>query len=151
MSVSVQTADFCVQEEYQRAVSEAGDAGAVVLFTGLVREFHQSDDSQVQSLTLEHYPGMTEKALAAIETQAHERWPLLASRIVHRVGCLAAQDQIVLVIAASAHRGEAFAAAEFMMDYLKSRAPFWKKQTSGGDSQWIESRESDADALRRWD
>ena len=151
MSVAVQTSDFCVQEEYQRVVDEAGDAGAVVLFTGLVREFHQSGSSQVQTLTLEHYPGMTEKALMDIESQAHKRWPLLASRIVHRVGCLAAQDQIVLVIAASAHRGEAFAAAEFMMDYLKSRAPFWKKQASGDHSEWIESRESDADALRRWD
>lgn len=128
MSVSVQTSDFRVQEEYQRAVDEAGDAGAVVLFTGLVREFHQSGSSQVQTLTLEHYPGMTEKALMDIEAKAHKRWPLLASRIVHRVGCLAAQDQIVLVIAASAHRGEAFAAAEFMMDYLKSRAPFGRSR-----------------------
>ena len=151
MSVSVQISDFRVQEEYQSVVDEAGDAGAVVLFTGLVREFHQSGSSQVQTLTLEHYPGMTEKALMDIEAQAHKRWPLLASRIVHRVGCLAAQDQIVLVIAASAHRGEAFAAAEFMMDYLKSRAPFWKKQASDDRSEWIESRESDADALRRWD
>ena len=151
MSVSVQTSNFRVQEEYQRVVDEAGDAGAVVLFTGLVREFHQSGSSKVQTLTLEHYPGMTEKALIDIEAQAHKRWPLLASRIVHRVGCLAAQDQIVLVVAASAHRGEAFAAAEFMMDYLKSRAPFWKKQARGDRSEWIESRESDADALRRWD
>jgi molybdopterin synthase catalytic subunit len=151
MSVSVQSSDFRVQEEYQRVVDEAGDAGAVVLFTGLVREFHQSGSSKVQTLTLEHYPGMTEKALIDIEAQAHKRWPLLASRIVHRVGCLAAQDQIVLVVAASAHRGDAFAAAEFMMDYLKSRAPFWKKQASGDRSEWIESRESDADALRRWD
>lgn len=151
MSVSVQYSDFRVQEEYQCVVDEAGDAGAVVLFTGLVREFHQSGSSQVQTLTLEHYPGMTEKALIDIEAQAHKRWPLLASRIVHRVGCLAAQDQIVLVVAASAHRGEAFAAAEFMMDYLKSRAPFWKKQASGDRSEWIESRDSDADALRRWD
>ena len=151
MSVSVQQADFNVQQEYQRVVDEAGDAGAVVLFTGLVREFYQGDRSQVQSLTLEHYPGMTEKALADIEFQAQQRWPLLASRIVHRVGCLHAKEQIVLVIAASAHRGAAFEAADFMMDYLKSRAPFWKKQTSGDETEWIASRASDAAALARWD
>ena len=99
---------------------------------------------------LEHYPGMTEKALAEIEAQARQRWPLLATRIVHRVGAMSAQEQIVLVAAASAHRHAAFEAAQFMMDYLKSRAPFWKKQTTSDGERWIDSRESDEAAIARW-
>jgi molybdopterin synthase catalytic subunit len=155
VSVRVQTEDFCVQREYDEVVSEAGDAGAVVLFCGLVRELYDGSESSadcaaVATLTLEHYPGMTEKALAEIEAQACTRWPLLATRIVHRVGELSAKDQIVLVLAASPHRHAAFEAAEFMMDFLKSRAPFWKKQSSANGSIWIDSRESDAQSLQRW-
>jgi molybdopterin synthase catalytic subunit len=99
---------------------------------------------------LEHYPGMTEKALAEIEAQARNRWPLLATRIVHRVGTMTTQEQIVLVAAASAHRHAAFEAAQFMMDYLKSRAPFWKKQTTSEGESWVDSRESDESAIARW-
>ena len=151
MSVRVQEEDFSLQQEVDEVRAEAGDAGAVVTFTGLVREFHQSDDTQsVSCLMLEHYPGMTEKALAEIEAQARQRWPLLASRIVHRVGAMSAQEQIVLVAAASAHRHAAFEAAQFMMDYLKSRAPFWKKQTTSEGERWIDSRESDEAAIARW-
>ena len=151
MSVRIQTQDFELQQEYGSLVVEAKGAGAVVLFTGLVRELHQSEDSErVRSLTLEHYPGMTEKALSGIEQEACTRWPLLATRIVHRVGELAAGDQIVLVAAASAHRKAAFEAADFMMDFLKSRAPFWKKQATDEGECWIESRESDAQSLARW-
>ncbi|HCO09912.1 MAG: molybdopterin synthase catalytic subunit MoaE [OM182 bacterium] len=151
MSVRVQAEDFSLQREYDEVLAEAGDAGAVVTFTGLVREFHQTEDSaSVASLTLEHYPGMTEKALADIEQQARQRWPLLATRIVHRVGAMTAQEQIVLVAAASAHRHAAFEAAQFMMDYLKSRAPFWKKQATSEGENWIESRDSDEAAIARW-
>ena len=151
MSVRIQTEAFDPGAESNAFLTEAAGAGAAVTFTGLVREFHQNGDSaSVASLTLEHYPGMTEKALADIEQQARQRWPLLATRIVHRVGVMTAQEQIVLVAAASAHRHAAFEAAQFMMDYLKSRAPFWKKQATCEGENWIESRESDEAAITRW-
>ena len=152
--ISVQQQDFDVAEVYRQLREEAGDAGAIVTFTGLVREVYQAHsstgDSAVTALFLEHYPGMTEKSLQAIVDQANARWQLLATRVVHRVGELQAGDQIVIVGTASAHRAEAFAAAEFIMDFLKSKAPFWKKQRSGAGSEWVQSRESDADALERW-
>ena len=152
MSVRVQEEDFLLQQEVDEVRREAVDAGAIVTFTGLVREFHQSDDTHtVSCLMLEHYPGMTEKALAEIEAQARDRWPLLATRIVHRVGAMTTQEQIVLVAAASAHRHAAFEAAQFMMDYLKSRAPFWKKQTTSEGQSWVDSRESDESAIARWE
>jgi len=154
--ISVQTEDFNVEAEYTALRHQAGDAGAIVLFTGLVRELYgaeteESDDSdRTQRLFLEHYPGMTEKQLEAISQQASKRWPLLGVRILHRVGELYPGDQIVLVATASRHRQAAFESADFIMDFLKSRAPFWKKQTSQSESRWIESRESDIDALKRW-
>jgi molybdopterin synthase catalytic subunit len=151
--ISVQTDDFQLSTEYEGLRVAAGDPGAVVTFTGLVREFYNAEtsaESAVTSLFLEHYPGMTEKALQDISERAQARWPLLAVRIIHRVGELRPKDQIVFVGAASAHRGSAFAAAEFMMDYLKSEAPFWKKQKSGGQETWIDSRASDSSALERW-
>lgn len=153
--ISIQTDDFSLADEYAALRGLAGDAGAIVTFTGLVREIYQSsggvgETNTVESLFLEHYPGMTEKCLRDIEQQASERWPLLATRIIHRVGELRGSDQIVLVATASAHRDAAFESAEFIMDYLKSKAPFWKKQRSEDGSTWIESRESDQAAIDRW-
>lgn len=154
--ISIQTEDFSVAEEYDALRSRAGDAGAIVTFTGLVREMYEQsggkdqNEPSVESLFLEHYPGMTEKCLAEIEAEARSKWPLLATRIIHRVGELHSADQIVLVGTASAHRHAAFESAQFMMDYLKSKAPFWKKQKTAGSSSWIESRASDQAAIERW-
>jgi len=153
--ISVQTHDFEIADLYQRLREESGNAGAIATFTGLVREFYESsvehDVPRVDSLFLEHYPGMTEKALAEIESEARKRWEVLSCQIIHRVGELNAGDQIVFVGVASTHRADAFAAAEFIMDYLKTGAPFWKKQRTHNGSQWIESRASDIEARTRWD
>lgn len=153
--ISVQTQDFDIGEQHRILLAEAKNAGGVATFTGLVREFYEPDVGRtaprVESLYLEHYPGMTEKALADIVSQARTRWDVLACRVIHRVGELRAGDQIVYVGVASTHRGDAFAAAEFIMDYLKTSAPFWKKQNTGQGAQWIESRASDEDARKRWD
>ena len=150
--ISIQTQDFSLGDEYAAIRSRAGDAGAIVTFTGLVREVYGTDSAAgaVQSLTLEHYPGMTEKCLRDIQLKAEARWPLLATKIIHRVGELHSHDQIVLVATASAHRHAAFESAEFIMDYLKSNAPFWKKQKSENGNSWVESRDSDRAALQRW-
>jgi len=150
--ISIQTQDFSLADEYSSIRSRAGDAGAIVTFTGLVREIYgdNSTAGAVQSLFLEHYPGMTEKSLQNIQLQAEKRWPLLATSIIHRVGELHSHEQIVFVGTASAHRGAAFESAEFIMDFLKSEAPFWKKQKSSNESAWIESRETDKTALDRW-
>ena len=154
--ISVQTGDFELEAEYTSLRNHAGDAGAIVMFTGLVREIYAApnDDSddlgKTERLFLEHYPGMTEKQLEKIARDASKRWPLLAVRIIHRVGELFPGDQIVLVATASSHRRAAFESADFIMDFLKSQAPFWKKQTSSSESRWIESRGSDTDSLRRW-
>ena len=154
--ISVQTEDFDVEAEYAALRHRASDAGAIVLFTGLVREFYNTtsnyleDSDKTQRLFLEHYPGMTEKQVESISQQASKRWPLLGVRIIHRIGELYPGDQIVLVATASRHRQAAFESADFIMDFLKSRAPFWKKQTSLSESRWIESRISDTDALKRW-
>ena len=150
--ISIQNEDFSLGDEYAAIRTRAGDAGAIVTFTGLVREIYGDDNTAaaVQSLTLEHYPGMTEKCLKDIQLKAENRWPLLAARIIHRVGELYSHDQIVLVATVSAHRHAAFESAEFIMDYLKSDAPFWKKQKSKNESSWIESRDTDKEALDRW-
>lgn len=149
--ISVQTEDFEIGQEYGSLRMAAGDAGAIVTFTGLVRELYATGATdKILSLTLEHYPGMTEKCLADIENKAIQRWELLSSRIIHRVGQLHAGDQIVFVGAASRHRQQAFEAAQFMMDYLKSNAPFWKKQSTGAESHWVESRETDLESIARW-
>ncbi len=153
MTISVQHEDFDVGEQYRALESEASNAGAIVTFTGLVREFYDDtgrDEPAVQSLTLEHYPGMTEKALQKIAVQAEERWPLQACRIIHRVGELHGGERIVFVGTASAHRAAAFEAACFMMDYLKTQAPFWKKQQRGKHTEWVESHDTDHEAVRRW-
>lgn len=152
--ISVQTEDFDLAHEYKTLRQAAGDPGAIVTFSGLVRELYdtstQSNDL-VSGLFLEHYPGMTERCLEDIVTEAAGRWPLQATRVIHRIGELAPQEQIVFVGTASAHRHAAFESAMFIMDYLKSKAPFWKKQKSADGSQWIESRDSDVEAIKRWE
>jgi len=144
----VQTEDFNLQLEYDNLRKNAS-VGAVVTFSGLVRDCNLGE--AVSALTLEHYPGMTEKCLEDIVVQAKQRWNILACRVIHRVGELALQDQIVFVGVASLHRQEAFACCEFIMDYLKTQAPFWKKESNvEGDSHWIDARESDQTALFKW-
>ncbi|MBY8976333.1 molybdopterin synthase catalytic subunit MoaE [Rhodobacteraceae bacterium NNCM2] len=146
-SVAVQTADFDIAAEMQRLTAANTGIGAVVSFTGLVRG---SADS-VRSMELEHYPGMTEKALEKILADARARWPLDGARIIHRVGPLAPGAQIVLVLTASRHRQAAFEAAEFIMDFLKTRAPFWKREHGPDGASWVDARDSDEDATSRWD
>jgi molybdopterin synthase catalytic subunit len=149
VAVRVQTEDFDISREIAALTAGRTDIGAVVTFTGLVRG--SAHGAALSTMTLEHYPGMTEAELARVETEAHARWPLQASLIVHRVGALAPGANIVLVIAASPHRKAAFEAAEFLMDYLKTRAPFWKKETdAGGHGSWVDARESDDAAVKRW-
>ena len=148
MPVRVQTADFDVGAEIAALRAGDGRVGAVASFIGTVRDVN--DGSGVTTMTLEHYPGMTEKALEAIVAEARSRWDVVDLLIIHRVGELAPTDQIVLVAVTSAHRGEAFAACEFVMDYLKTRAPFWKKEATAAGARWVEARESDDDAAARW-
>ena len=149
MSVAVQTEDFDIAREVAALTAGRTDIGAIVTFSGVVRG--TSEGSTLSTMTLEHYPGMTEAELARVEAEAHKRWPLQGSRIVHRIGTLAPGDNIVLVVTASAHRQAAFEAAAFLMDYLKTRAPFWKKETdASGAGHWVDARESDDAALKRW-
>ena len=149
MSVRVQREDFDVGAEVRRLTAGRTDIGAIVTFTGTVRS--DNDGSRIAGMTLEHYPGMTEAEMARVESEAGQRWPLQASLIVHRVGTLKPGDNIVLVVTASAHRHAAFAAAEFLMDYLKSRAPFWKKEEGpDGTGTWVDARVSDDAALEKW-
>ncbi|MEF1255273.1 molybdopterin synthase catalytic subunit MoaE [Vibrio sp. M260112] len=145
--VSVQFEDFSLSDEYQ-ALSDGTSAGAVVTFVGKVRDINLGDN--VTGLSLEHYPGMTEKALGEICDEAERRWPLLNIRVIHRVGDLDIGDQIVFVGVSSAHRGAALDACEFVMDYLKTKAPFWKKERTTDTTRWVESRDSDAKAAERW-
>ncbi|MEK9935503.1 MAG: molybdopterin synthase catalytic subunit MoaE [Rhodobiaceae bacterium] len=146
MAVHVQTEDFDVGAE-SRAL-QADTVGAIALFVGTVRGL--SSDNGVTAMTLEHYPGMTESELERIETEARARWPLEDVIIIHRVGRLEAGDQIVLVGAASAHRQAAFDAAQFIMDFLKTDAPFWKAEERGDETTWVDARESDDAARKRW-
>lgn len=149
MSVRVQREDFDIGAEVARLTAGRTDIGAVVTFTGTVRG--GSGEDAIAGMTLEHYPGMTEAELSRVEAEAGARWPLKASLVVHRVGTLKAGDNIVLVVTASSHRQAAFAAAEFLMDYLKTRAPFWKKeQGKDGTERWVDARESDDRAAERW-
>lgn len=146
--INVQYEDFNQQFEYERLRKES-NTGAIVTFTGLVRDINQGE--QITALTLEHYPAMTEKALTNIVEQAKQRWSIIDATVIHRVGELQLLDQIVFVGVASLHRGDAFAACEFIMDYLKTEAPFWKKESnSTGESYWVDARESDQNALRKW-
>lgn len=149
MSVRVQTEDFDMSAEIAKLTDGRTDIGAVATFTGLVRG--SAGDKAINAMTLEHYPGMTETELKRVEDAAWERFPLQASLIVHRVGELKPGENIVLVIAASKHRQAAFEAAAFLMDYLKTKAPFWKKEAGPEiGAQWVDARESDSKAEARW-
>ena len=149
MSVRVQQADFDVSHEIAALTRGDENIGAVATFIGKVRS--RGHEASLRSMTLEHYPGMTEAELTRIEAEAVQRFELSASLVVHRVGELVPGDNIVLVITCAPHRGNAFAACEFLMDYLKTRAPFWKKETSAdGEGKWVDARESDEETARRW-
>ena len=151
MSVSVQEADFDVGAETAALSAGRLDVGAVATFVGLVRADKLSGaGSEVSAMTLEHYPGMTEKSLEAIIAEAGARWQLQGVRVIHRFGRLLPGDRIVFVGVASAHRGDAFAACEFIMDYLKTRAPFWKKEDTPEGGRWVDAREADDSAAARW-
>ena len=142
--------DFDLTTEAAKLREGHKDIGAVVTFVGTVRDINEGDE--VSILELEHYPGMTEKALERIRLQAHERWSLEASSIIHRIGKMYPSDQIVMVAVASRHRENAFHAAHFIMDYLKTNAPFWKKETlPDGSERWVDARISDKEAHKRWD
>ena len=148
MKISVQEADFDVGAEISALRAGNPQIGAVASFIGLVRDLN--DGSQIAAMTLEHYPAMTHKALTAIVAEAETRWALLGCTVIHRVGALFPTDQIVLVAVASSHRADAFAACEFIMDYLKTQAPFWKKEQTPEGERWVESRHSDEAAAGRW-
>ena len=147
-TVRVQEADFDTGRELEALTRGRSDVGAVASFVGLVRA--GNDGKVVTAMTLEHYPGMTEKAIEAICAEAHARWDLIDSLVVHRIGALKPGERIVLVGVSSAHRGEAFAACEFIMDYLKTRAPFWKKEATPQGDHWVEARATDDRAAERW-
>lgn len=148
IEVRVGEADFDVGAEIARLRRGCPEVGAVASFVGCVRDVN--DGAAVSRLVLEHYPGMTEKALEEIGSEAAKRWQVIDLLIVHRIGPLAPMDQIVLVVVTSAHRGEAFAACEFVMDYLKTRAPFWKRESTPMGERWVDARESDDQAAARW-
>ena len=146
--ISVQANDFALQQEYDALTAQPGENGAVVCFTGLVRELGVTD--QTIAMEIEHYPGMTEKSLGAITAQARQRWPLSQVRIIHRVGRLETGDQIVFVGVSSQHRDAAFDACRFLMDYLKTEAPFWKKEITAEGDIWVEANEKDTIARQQW-
>ena len=149
MSISIQEKDFNVSAEIETVTRGDTGIGAVATIVGKVRG--EAHGAQLQSMTLEHYPGMTEAELASIEQEAVARFRLSASRIVHRIGPLNPGDNIVLVVTCAAHRGDAFAGCEFLMDYLKTRAPFWKKEMGvSGEGRWVDARECDETAVTRW-
>lgn len=147
-SISVQARDFDVGAEMDVLTSGRGDVGALVSFVGYVREFYSQEG--ITALELEHYPGMTERSLHAIAQRAMLRWPLTGVRIIHRFGRFEPRDRIVTVLTSSAHRQAAFEANAFIMDHLKSKAPFWKKEHYGQEAKWVKPRHSDAQALMRW-
>ena len=148
MGVRVQEADFDVSTEIDALCAGRADVGAVATFVGLVRDVN--DGSSVGGMTLEHYPGMTEKAIEAIITEAKTRWNIFDVTVIHRVGALQPRDRIVLVAVCGGHRGESFAACEFIMDFLKTRAPFWKKEVTPQGERWVDAKTSDDAAAARW-
>ena len=148
MVVRVQEADFDVSTELAALHRNDPQIGALASFVGLVREMN--DGIGVSEMTLEHYPGMTEKALAAIVAEARQRWAIIDALVIHRVGRLLPSEQIVLVAVAGSHRGEAFAACQFIMDYLKTRAPFWKREVTPEGARWVEAQAPDEQAAERW-
>jgi len=147
-SVLIQTEDFDLTQEVQALRSGKADIGAVCVFVGTVRDRNDGDD--VSTLELEHYPGMTEKSIELMLNDARQRFDIISAKVIHRVGILNPLDQIVLVAVTSAHRGESFQACEFLMDYLKTQAPFWKKETGPHGSHWVDARISDDQALAKW-
>jgi molybdopterin synthase catalytic subunit len=146
MAVRVQTDFFDLGAEAAALLAGRADAGALVTFTGIVRD----EAGRLEAMEIEHYPGMTEKALAAIEAEAVARWNLAACLVIHRHGRLCPGEEIMMVATAAPHRADAFAAAEFLMDYLKSRAPFWKKEITAEGTGWVAARDEDEAALDRW-
>ena len=151
MTIRVQRKDFDVGAELDALSAGNSNVGGVTSFTGLVRDIVGTSQSPGGTMTLEHYPGMTEKMLVEIDAEAQSRWPLEASLIIHRYGRLEPGDRIVLVAAASAHRAAAFEACEFLIDWLKTKAPFWKlEETADGEADWVEARDSDDRAAQRW-
>ena len=148
MAVRVQTEDFDLTTEITQLRANTPKVGAIVNFVGVVRDLNEGE--QIAEMELEHYPGMTEKALEDIITQARSRWDLFDALVIHRVGPLKPLDQIVLVAVTSAHRGEAFAACEFIIDYLKTQAPFWKKEQTPQGSRWVDARVTDDEAMKKW-
>jgi len=148
VAVRVQREDFDIGAEIAAFRRNDPKIGAIASFIGLVRDRNEGD--AIVSMTLEHYPGMTEKALTRIVDQAKTRWDIIDALVVHRVGELKPLDQIVLVVVTGGHRGAAFAACEFIMDYLKTRAPFWKKEQTAQGARWVEARASDDQAAERW-
>jgi molybdopterin synthase catalytic subunit len=148
--VSIQTQDFDLNAEIATLRAQDGRVGAVCSFVGTVRDHTAGQPGQISSLELEHYPGMTEKAIEAMIESALKRFDIFGARVIHRVGLLQPMDQIVLVAVTSAHRGQSFAACEFLMDYLKTQAPFWKKETTPEGSQWVDARVSDDAAMAKW-
>jgi molybdopterin synthase catalytic subunit len=148
MKILVQSETFDLGAEVDAMRAGRTDIGAIASFVGLARDLNEG--SGVAAMTLEHYPGMTEKALAALVDEANSRWTLLDVSVIHRVGRLLPGDPIVLVVVAGSHRGEAFAACEFIMDFLKTRAPFWKKEETPDGERWVEARASDDAAAERW-
>jgi molybdopterin synthase catalytic subunit len=148
VTVRIQTANFDVSAEIAALRRNKPKIGAVASFIGIVRDVN--DGGTIAEMTLEHYPGMTERAIEEIIDQARARWNVLDALVIHRIGLLKPMDQIVLVVIAAGHRGDAFAACEFIMDYLKTRAPFWKKEQAATGARWVEARESDDIAAERW-
>lgn len=148
MKILVQDQDFDIAAEINELCGKRTDIGAVVTFTGLVRDFH--GERKITQMTLEHFPGMAEKQLTAICKEAAQRWPLQGGTVIHRYGPLAPGDQIVLVITLSAHREAAFKAAEFIMDWLKTDAPFWKKEQTAEGEHWVDSKLSDEENCKKW-
>jgi len=147
--VLIQHEDFDAGAEALRLRGGDLRVGAVASFVGVARD--RNDGAEISTLALEHYPGMTEKAIEAIVAQAKARWSVFEILVIHRVGMLKPLDQIVLVVVTSSHRGDAFAACEFVMDYLKTEAPFWKKEATPGGERWVDARESDEAARSRWE
>ena len=146
--VAIQSADFNLADEVAALRAQDKRVGAVCSFVGTVRD--RNDGASVSTLELEHYPGMTEKSIESMIDEAHRRFDIYAARVVHRVGLLQPLDQIVLVAVTSAHRGQSFQACEFLMDYLKTQAPFWKKEQTPDGARWVDARVADDVALRRW-
>ncbi|MGB1182342.1 MAG: molybdopterin synthase catalytic subunit MoaE [Candidatus Puniceispirillaceae bacterium] len=146
-TVLITEQDFDIDAEYS-ALKTAG-VGAVVIFAGIVRD--SADNPELRAMTLEHYPGMTEKEITIITEQARARWPLQGVRVIHRVGRLLPEENIVFVGCASAHRSAAFESAAFIMDYLKTKAPFWKKEETATEARWVDAREADEAALTKWE